>query len=363
MPSDKRKIMFVDQSLNAGGAERVLVTLIRNLDTAKFNIYLVLISSNGYFSDLIPEHVDVIKLNKKHTRNALISFAKQLKKIKPDIIFTSLQRTAILSIIFRLFFKNHKLIVRYPSSPSLEIKEESLKGWRYHIIRALYRYADVVVAQTEEMAEELNQILKIPFKKIKVIYNPIDENLIKQSIKNTTNPYNPDKINILAIGRLCEAKAYDVLFKALSKVKFSHSDVHLHVIGEGNKSYKTKINQFIKTLKIEDAVTFHGKQKNPYQYILYSDMFVMSSRREGFPNALLESIYLKKPVIATDCIPIIKRIINKYNAGFIVETESYNQLANAIKRLTIEIEQNRIFYKSEFKDSSLNLYKNLFDEN
>jgi len=198
----------------------------------------------------------------------LLSLRKKLKDICPDIVYSSLGNTNILSVLAGIG-KNHKIIVRYPSMPSIEKKEGKLNGWRYLLMKIFYKKVDMIIAQTDEMAKELEQFYKIDKEKIKVIMNPVDTKHIDESVGNAKNPYENGKINVVASGRMGIEKGFDVLIESFAKVVEKRSEFHLHILGRDIDGNLEKLQKRIAELAISENVTFHGFQKNPYPYYKY----------------------------------------------------------------------------------------------
>jgi glycosyltransferase involved in cell wall biosynthesis len=197
-------------------------------------------------------------------------------------------------------------------------------------MKIYYKKVDMIIAQTDEMAKELEQFYKIDKEKIKVIMNPVDTKHIDESVENAKNPFENGKINVVASGRMGIEKGFDVLIESFAKVVEKRSDFHLHILGRDIDGNLEKLQKRIAELAISENVTFHGFQKNPYPFYKFCDLFVLSSRREGLPNVVLECQYFGKPVVATKCIPVIERLINNGKNGFVVDVEDVAGLADAI---------------------------------
>ncbi|MCJ8331099.1 MAG: hypothetical protein HRT89_02575, partial [Lentisphaeria bacterium] len=146
-----KKIIFLDQGLAAGGAEKILCTIMASLDKKSYDIHLVLTNHLSSLAHLVPDHVTVHELHKTHTRKSLVSLMKLFRKLKPDLVFSSLSRSTILSVITRLLCSRYKIIGRYPNMPSREISEGVLSGWRLFLNKTLLKRVDKVIAQTDEM--------------------------------------------------------------------------------------------------------------------------------------------------------------------------------------------------------------------
>lgn len=349
-----KKIVFLDQALNPGGAEKVMTTIIRSLDPEKFDIHLVIVSKLGELNHLVPQYVKIHELGIKHTRNALFSTRKLLKKLQPDVVYSTLSNTNIL-LILSSFGMSHKTIVRYPNTPSREKNAGKLKGWRYILMKFSYKRANMVIAQTEEMAFEINKFYNISKKRIKTITNPIDTKHIATSIEGEVSPFKNNKINVVASGALIPKKGFDILIRSFSKVLNSSGDFCLNIIGKDYYGTKEQLNKIISELKLEKNVIFWEFQENPYPFYKFCDLFVLSSRWEGLPNVILECQYFGKPVIATRCVPVIERLIDNGKNGFVVDVEDVDGLAEAILNFR-QLKGEKIFR------DSINEFENIFDE-
>jgi len=326
----KIKVVYYIATLEAGGAERVSINMIRQLDKDKFDIYLILVENRGPFLDLVPEYVNLINLNAKKTVYSILKLRKEIEKIKPDIIYSTLFRTHIAIDLALSFFKiKPKIILRSPTSPKILLERGELNWLMKLLIEKAYRNADKILAQTPQMREEISKYHNININKIETFLNPLDTKLIEKKINNSSNPFDKDKINIVSAGRLSSVKGFDILLYAFQLVIKENNNFFLHIIGRDGGE-KSKLEKIAKELSIDNYVKFWGFQDNPYKFFYYSDLFVLSSIREGLPNAVLENLYLKKPIVATRCISFMDKLINNGVNGFLVEVNDYISLSKAI---------------------------------
>ena len=91
------------------------------------------------------------------------------------------------------------------------------------------------------------------------------------------------------------------------------------------------MRQYVSDNNLDDAVTFAGHQSNPYSWMAHCDCFVLPSRYEGMPNSLMEAMYLRKPVVATRCIPLISRMVDDGRNGILVDSDDEIQMASAME--------------------------------
>lgn len=327
----RKKILFTLPNLLGGGAERVMVNIINQLDNKYFDITLLLINRRGALNTSIVNKVNIIDLNISRTRYSLFLIIKTIRKINPCIIFSTTHRMNILILLASFFIKRKiKIFIREPNMPSLLIKNSKLTKVQLSMIKFLYKFSYKIVAQTDEMKEDIINSYSMSKSKVITFYNPIDCNFIKESIKNSKNPFDRTKINIVSSGRIIDQKAYDILIRSFEIVVKNDPNYRLYILGEDVVGLKKELLKLVKKSKLENFVLFKGFIDNPYIYYNYSDLFVLSSRWEGLPNVIIENLYLEKPIIATNCIKYLSRLINNGKNGFIVPVDDYKKLADKI---------------------------------
>ena len=348
----KNDILFIIPNLNGGGAERVFINYIRALDSHRFNIKLLLIEKIGVFLNLVPPYVKIFDLGKKRTRFSFFKLLKRVKQINPELIVATTNRMNILILLVSLFLgKQVKIVLYEPSMPSAQFGRKYLPIYYLWFIKCLYPRASNIIAQTEAMKEEIHTFFNIPYDKILVSINPIDADFIDAQIRNSNNPFDENNVNVVASGRIREEKGFDFLIKAFAKVVDGDKRFRLHILGKeaDEGSHKRMLVNLIHELGLEKKVVFTGFKNNPFPYYKYADLFVLSSRWEGLPNVVLEALYLKTPVIVTDCIPFFSKIIEEGKNGFIVKFGDENAMANRI------LEYNKLSVEKEyFKSQNLN---------
>jgi len=326
----KKKIVFFMANLHGGGAERVTTNIIRQLDPDLFDITLLMVKKEGEFLKDIPSYVKITDLQVKKTILSIFKLRDFIKQYEPDIVYSTMFHTSIALTLALLGIKKKPYtVLRNPTSPKLLITEDNLPFlWRI-LLELSYRKANKILAQTPEMKEEIIEYHHINKDKIEVFLNPLDTKNIDQKIKNKNNPFNAAKINVVAAGRLTEAKAFDTLLYAFQKVVQKDNRFMLHIIGKDDGEEKNLL-KLRDELGLSEYVSFLGFQENPYRFFYFSQLYVLSSRREGLPNTVLENLYLKKPIIATECIPFMNKLIHDGKNGYIVSVDDITSLSNAI---------------------------------
>ena len=230
-------------------------------------------------------------------------------------------------LLLKPFFSKIKFVVR---SENNFFTFNQRQQW---MIRFLYRRAEKIIAQTDEMARELNSQAFLPSSKIKVIQNPQDFDAVEKMALDASPYIDSQKVHFVASGRFCIEKGFDVLVKAFSLVEKKINNAELFIVGKntgGNEKYYIEIKKLITDYGIENKVFCVGYKKNPYVYIKNADCFVLSSRNEGLPNVLIEALYLGTPVAATKCIPVVERIVEEGKTGFLANSDDALSLSEAM---------------------------------
>ena len=168
-----------------------------------------------------------------------------------------------LLLLFVSYFlsKKIKIVVREPNMPSAQYYHNQLPKYYLWMSKFVYPKADYVIAQTDEMKNEIENFYNIPDEKIKVLINPIDTKFIDKNVKNQKNPFDSNYINILASGRLRKQKGFDFLIKSFQHVVKKDSRYFLHILGKDYEEgkYKSKLVDLVNKLELFDKVVliFH----------------------------------------------------------------------------------------------------------
>jgi len=330
------KTLFVIPSLGGGGAERILLEIIKNLTPKKFQPQLVLFERRGPYLSQLPSEVKVYDLKKRRRIDFLklvIKLAYIIAREKPDIILSFLSYANLISILAKkLAFSKSRVIVSERGITSLEIKNQRFSRIKTFLIKKLYPYTERIVAVSQGVKRDLMVNFEIEGRRIEVIYNGLDIERIKELSSEVVN-YNWFKSGIfyiIGIGRLAKEKGFQSLLEAFKLVREKHK-VKLLLLGEGEEF--NNLESLCRALSIEKEVAFLGFQDNPYKYLARSNIFVLPSLREGFGNVIIEAMACGIPVIATRCPYGPEEIITDGVNGLLVPVADVDALAEAILKL------------------------------
>jgi glycosyltransferase involved in cell wall biosynthesis len=361
-----KKLLFIIPHLGGGGSERMFTNLCNNLDRNKFDITLLLLIAQGEYLSLLKPDIKIVDLKiikddgiLKNTIKCLLRIPKVIKAYKPDIVMSTITHINIVMGIIKFFQpKSIRFIARESNILSLINKQDPFYVRIFY--RLLYKRFDIIIAQSQDMKEDFKNY-SIPENKITVINNFVDEDFIDSMLTNN-DIVNiiPDKINLLSVGRLEFQKGYDLLLNSFSK--FTDKDkFHLTILGRGIN--EKEIRNQIRILSLENHVTLLGFSTNPYKYMEKADVFISSSRFEGFPNVVIEALTCGLPVVANNYPGGINEVLgNNKDLGYIINIENPIELYNAINKcINKDRETVKLATRNKYsKNTVIKYYETLF---
>jgi len=347
----KKKIIFILPTLAAGGAERVIITLMNRINKERFDPFFVVLDEGGPLRHWIDDDIPFYSLNHKRVRNSYFPLLNLLKKLKPDVVMTTMAHVNFLALMLKPFFPNTKFIVREANVLNSSLK--SYPFWKAELIKIgykiLYPRAHVVVSPAQCIVEEFNSLLNINTENHVVIYNPVDIEKIYRRIKfdgvNKKEKHNI--IHFSCAGRLHYQKGFDRLIESLPEKLVKDYDWHLTIMGEGKE--RDRLLNIVRKRGLSHKITFTGLVKYPWATIAQSDCFLLPSRWEGMPNVVLEALACGTPVIGTSeagGIAEIGRAANKNGEDVIKIASSMHDFISLMRQV-------RPFNKNEEKQSLL----------
>ena len=360
------KILFLIHTLAGGGAEKVLVNLIENMDKNEFDISVMTIVDYGVYVDKIKEMPGVkynyifksfFKETLKDSNNKHYKIAKKVM----DCIWK------FYDIVIKYFFNEKKyrkyikeeydIEVAFLEGKSAKIisKSPNTKSkkfvWIHTDLTKLTKSSKIFINSNEEKkcyktfdkVGCVSQGVKRAFIKktgfsenVERHINPINaEEIIKESKETVTDIQKPDKLLLCTVGRLIPEKGYDRLLKCHKRLLDEGIEHELWILGEGVE--RNNLEAYIRENKLENSVKLLGYKTNPYPYMAKADLFVSSSRVEGFSTVLCEAIILGKPIVATRC-PGTVEIAGRKGTGTIITKNDEEGLYEGLKKMITDKE-------------------------
>lgn len=331
MGNKRKKVVFILPSLAAGGAERVLITLMNKIDRERFKPEFISFRRNGPLKHLIAEDVTLHHIGSyRKIFFGLIPLLFKLREVKPDIAVTTMAHTNFALVLMRPFIPGTRIIIREAITPSFMFETMKI-GW---LVRLLYKFlyprANLVISPSRRIIDEFHDQLGANLGHHKLLYNPVDTTVIR-SMPQTFPAMQEDRkntVHFICAGRLHPQKGYDQLINALPFFKCNYN-WKLSILGGGPE--RQNLENLIQKHKLQNKVFLRGFTQKPWPEIGSADCFLLPSRYEGLPNVVLESLSVGTPVIATHTSGGIQEIANLTHNKSVTVVNDMPQFLEAMK--------------------------------
>lgn len=354
------KILLLLSSLHGGGAERVAVHLLNRLDPKRFDVRMGLLRKAGPYLDQIDEMDRLLIAPDGETRfnyegsnreqhtarkigqaalNAPRVFRAMISQTRPDVVMSFLKGTnllvwlALMGVGIGPKRQRPRWIAREGNNVLAVLGEEApnefVRRVSFALTRRAYRCADVVLANSTDMASGLARDLALDPARMRMINNPIDLNRIT-AMRNEAIPRSPNCPFILSAGRLEVQKGHEVLIRAFAQSEAWRSH-ELVILGKGSRL--AELHLLAAHLGVGEHIRFIGFVANPYAWMAKADLFVLPSRWEGFPSVAAEALACGVPLLLTDCRFGPRDVIEPGVSGALVAVDDPLALAAQITAL------------------------------
>lgn len=373
----KKKVLFLNHTLGAGGAEKVLVNLVNHMSD-KYDVTVMTVIDTGVFKkDLVPNvtyktmfKIPFKKGNDDNKSGSLLNGASKIKK------------TAAKCYSFMWKFMPTKLLYKWKIKEKYDIEVAFLEGICAKIIsssnqdskkyswihvdvinenksdavflnlnsaKKCYNKFNKVVCVSNQVRERFIEKYEYDENKVVVKHNAINTKEIIEKASKKINIDIPKEFKLVTIGRLSKQKGYDRLVSIAKKLKKDKIPFHLWIIGVGPKEQELK--QYVEENNLTKEVEFLGFQKNPFPYLKAADLFVCSSRAEGFSTVACEATVLGVPIVTTNCSGM-EELLGKSEYGIITEN-SEKALYKGLKEILIDDKKYKYYKKqiAKIKDN------------
>ncbi len=335
----KKKILFFINTLCAGGAERVLVDMVNNMDKEKYSITIQTFFDGGEFSDNLRPHIEhksIIRVKNSFLRKAIVYALSFI--IPPRIVHRLFignkydYECAYLEgvptkLIAASGNKNARKYAWVHTDICNNLKVDKVFGSINKQIKC-YRKYDKIVCVSQGVKESLMELCG-NFENAEVVYNVINDKKIK-ALAQEQNCNGSFKI--VTVGRLEEPKGYDRLLRVHKRLMDEGFKYKLKFVGDGSK--REELQAYVEDNALAESTEFVGYCDNPYKYIITADLLVSPSRVEGFSTVVCESLILGKPIVATDCCGT-KEILGNSEFGLVTENNE-EAIYEGIKKMLLD---------------------------
>lgn len=343
-----KKVLVILPNGN-GGAERQSVRIASYLPSERFQVeYVVVGSSADKVGELIPDGAKLHLIRLSHIwQGGIFRIWRLFRREKPDVVFSSFHYLNGRCVLASRLAGIPRCVIRGNMSA---IGDGDPLG---RLLNSLYsRKASVVICQTDELREEAISLYGVSPERAIALYNAPDTRALDLAARDAVNPYCWQGPHFVNVARITKQKGQDVLLRAFLRVLEHIPGAKLYFVGgedASEQAYVRSLKEFVKDHSLEQCVFFAGYQGNPVPWIKYADCFVLASRWEGLPNALIEAQYLGVPGVATDCVASMSRIIKKGINGYLVPVDDETAFAEMME-LSIKMKNVPCTYRGASPD-------------
>lgn len=334
-----QKILFIVPSMAGGGVERCMLNILNRIDLQKYKITILAIMAGGELEQSIPTGVEYRYCWKRQFK----LFGKRISGT--DRLFQLLFTVCSEKFLHRIFVREHfdveidywgqeglKLILGSPPTSKKivfthsDMNSESMRNSNFPYkthkkLRDAYLKADLIANVSNDCRQSLIDrfaLTEVEQKKLIISYNiNLTDLIIERAKEDVTIPFGEGSI-LCASGRLHPVKGFDRLIKICARLRNEGFHFRLLILGEGKE--REKLEALVEDNKLQDTVSLLGFQRNPYKYMVRSDIFVCSSYFEGFSTVVSEAVILGVPTVTTNCTGA-KEILGDSEYGIVTEMD------------------------------------------
>lgn len=330
------KVLFFIPNLAHGGAERVLTNLVNHMDYGQFDITVQTMFDVGIYKDKLNKNVKYIGGFPWYFRGNTLVY----KLFSPRFLFK------------KYIKEKYDVIVSYLEGPSArviggaDLKQKSICWIHIQLdtedyvsqvfrnmdeVQQTYSSFNRIICVSDTVRQSFNNMVKVNAP-VDVIYNTVETDLIRERGNESVDDIHfcPDELNIISVAKLIKSKGYDRLINVLKRLRAEGIPAHVYIVGKGEE--QASLERLLADNHLEKYWTFVGFKENPYKYVKNADLYVCSSRMEGFSTAVTESLIVGTPVVSTNCSGA-KELLGYENEYGIVTDNDENALYEGVKTM------------------------------
>lgn len=334
-----KRVLFLIHDLGPGGAEKVLVNLVNNLDRDQFDITVMVLFGGGVNEQRVKTDIRLVRcFPKSFPGNSHV-----MKLFSPEFLYRHLIREHFDIVVSYLEGPCNRIIGGCHDEGTRKIAWiHSNQHSIYQIARSFrsieeaemcYRSFDRIVCVSKTVRESFLRHMPVPLP-VDVLYNTneSDKILCLSKEKVELGSANDDERILIGVGKLTRNKGFDRIIRIAAKLRSEHIPVRVLLLGEGPE--RKSLSQLAADEGVSDIVSFLGYQMNPYQYLARADLFVCASFSEGFSTAATEALIVGTPVCTVE-VSGMREMLGDCEYGLITKNNE-EALYQSVKRMLTE---------------------------
>jgi len=326
------KVCIMVPTLGGGGAERVAVNFANWLSGKKVKVYLLVVNLVGSYVNQVSSDVEIVDLKVKRMRYSIPKTIRVIREISPTHVVSVMRSCNIVLGLSSLFFNRPAVVFREATTMDrIKSQNGAVRFFNKAMLKLCYKQADIVIANSNATrGDVLGYGLKSEDSVI-VIGNPVIpgnfESLAEEDVSHVWKKKKRCKY-VLTVGRLHPVKNQKILIEAFRLVLEKLPNTRLVILGDGPE--KNNLVAFSKKIGVYESIDFIPFQPNPYPFYRDSDLFVLTSKWEGFGNVVVEALSCGTPVVSLDSPGGVSDILGCGKYGTLVSNGDVVKLGEAI---------------------------------
>ena len=359
-----KKVLFILDNLEGGGAERVFVNIANGFVENNIAVEILLGKRQGIYLEMVHPSIRISEVGSTHFAGYIRGFSRVFKQNNYSHIFTASHYISAAAILVKKWSGISSRI--YQTHHYAHPARRELKYWKGDFVLKLLYYftapaADKIIAVSEGSLQWLRNFSRRKLPQGMVIYNPVfDERIFSLAEEEVDFPINVNgKTILLNVGRLTEQKDQLTLIKAFQIYKQQNLNALLFILGIG--PMENELRNYIKVHNLKEQVFLMGFEANPFKWMDKCDVFILSSKYEGFGNVIAEAMALGKTVVSTDCPSGPAEILKNGGLGYLCAVNDPAAMANAIGTAVKSQFDPKLLQRSAWQYSVDNIIKDYID--
>jgi glycosyltransferase involved in cell wall biosynthesis len=337
-----KKIAFLLPNMRGGGAERVSLLLADQFIENGLDVYFILLQESGELLSILNPKCKIISLNKARIRSVYFDLVKSLRTNNIDILISFMWPLTVIAPLVKFLIKDIKVIIGEQA-----VISEQYKGILQRLTLKVssfcsYRIADVLIACSDGVRLDMANLSCMKKARVKLIYNPAKLSEINEIPTDVMNEVEnswrvPMGCRFISVGGLKYQKNHELLVRAFASASIDDSE--LKIVGSGE--LYDPLSELIDELRVADRVELVGFKLDPTPYYTSADVFVLTSRYEGFALVIVEALAAGLEVISVDCPSGPAEILQAGMFGAVIRNHDEELLAQKLVEFAKSPKLNR----------------------
>jgi glycosyltransferase involved in cell wall biosynthesis len=322
------------QTLEIGGAQRVMVNLANGFAAEGYTTDLVLVTESGDFLEEVAADVRILDLGATRTVTSIPQLGRYLQNVEPLTMISAMTHTNVAALIANGVARGHTNIIVTEHADWTKRKKYNKEGMKNRLLAftagGLYSLSDHVVANSETVKQSITEKSRLSEDSIRMVPNPVVTNKLKRQKEGGVQEWfkKLEGPIVTSVGRLAPEKDYPMLLRAFQQLR-NDLDASLLLIGDGQS--RSGLEALAMELGVKEAVIFAGEMRNPFPYLARSSVFALPSISEAFGNVIVEAMACGCPVVTTRCSTGPVNILNDGEYGRLIPVGDTDAMSRALR--------------------------------